>query len=103
MIFGQISGRILVLDFFWKPIFSQIKFSFVKFQNQDYFCNFENSGKLYIVKYTSEESKKGRTKVVGPKSSRNSYFSKSRFIFWLSDLCHLSFTQNRSFFQKLEG
>ena len=37
------------------------------------------------------ESKKGRTKVLGSKCSRNSYFSRSRLIVWPPALRHLIF------------
>ena len=47
------------------------------------------------------ESKKGRTKVLGSKSSRNSYFSRSRLIVWPSALRHLIFASIWAIWQKL--
>ena len=47
------------------------------------------------------KSKKGRTKVLGSKSSRNSYFSRSRLIVWPAALLHLIFTSIWAIWQKL--
>ena len=47
------------------------------------------------------KSKKGRAKVLGSKSSRNSYFSRSRLILRLSALRHLIFIAIWWIFQKL--
>ena len=46
-------------------------------------------------------SKKGRTKVLGSKFSRNSYFSRSRLIVWPSALRHLIFASIWAIWQKL--
>ena len=47
------------------------------------------------------ESKKGRTKVLGSKFSRNSYFSRSRLIVWPPALRHLIFASIWTVWQKL--
>ena len=47
------------------------------------------------------ESKKGRTKVLGSKFSRNSYFSRSRLIVWPPALRHLIFASIWTIWQKL--
>ena len=47
------------------------------------------------------ESKKGRTKVLGSKSSINSYFSRSGLIFGPSPLCYLIFITILALLQKL--
>ena len=56
---------------------------------KDYLRNFGNSSEPPIGIYMILENKKGRTKALGSKSSRNSYFKRSRLILRPLALRHL--------------